>query len=152
MVLTLRFTDILLFLLTACGCAAALYAIVLMRRMNDTLAQWQRTAHKLDEVLPHVQRLCASSEEAVRSVKGLADQGTRAVTDITEVTGQIREAAEEGLARLHGLMGAMDAAAMLVSSFKAGLAAVQVCKQEDGDVANCDPGSIEEKSHEERDL
>jgi hypothetical protein len=152
MVLTLRLTDILLLLLTACGCAAAIYAIVLMRRMNETLAQWQRTAHKLDEVLPHFQRLCASSEEAARAVKGLADQGTRVVTDITEVTGQIRDAAEEGLARLHGLMGVMDAASMLVSSFKAGLAAVQACKPESGDVPNCDQGSIEEKSHEERDL
>lgn len=152
MVLTLRLTDILLMLLTACACAAAIYAIALMRRMNAMLSDWRRTAAKLDEVMPHIQRLCSTSEEAMRSVKGLADQSTRAVTNVVEVTDQIRDVAEEGLARLHGLMGVMNTASMLASSFKAGLAAMQACKQDGDEVSNSDDDSLEETEDEKRDL
>ena len=88
----------------------------------------------------------------MRSVKGLADQGTRVVSDVVEVTGQIRDVAEEGLARLHGLMGVMDAASMLVSSFKAGLAVVQACKKDDDEGSKPDDDSSEETDDEQRDL
>jgi hypothetical protein len=125
MMLTLRLTDILLMLLTAFACAAALYAIALMRRMNAMLDDWRKTATKLDEVLPHVQRLCTTSEGAMRSVHELAGQGTRVVEDVAEVTGEVREVIEDGLARLHGIMGALDTFSVLATSFKAGLAAVQ---------------------------
>lgn len=152
MMLTLRLTDILLILLTACACAVAIYAIALMRRMNATMVDWQRTAHKLDEVLPDIQHFCATSGEAMQAVKGLADQSARVVTDVAEVTGQIRDAAEEGLARLHGLMGAVSTASMLISSFKAGLAAVQACRQDHDEEPESDEGSFEEADDEQRDL
>jgi len=152
MLLTLRLTDILLLILTACACAVALYAIALMRRMNAMLLDWRRTAGKLDEVLPDVRRFCATSEEAMRSVKVLADQGTRVVTDVAEVTDQIRDAAEEGLARLHGLMSVLNTASMLVTSFQAGLAAVQACKKDDDEGSKPDDDSSEETDDEQRDL
>lgn len=152
MIVTLRLTDILLVLLTACACAVAIYAIALMRRMNAVLMDWRKTALKLDEVLPDIQHFCATSGEAMQSVKGLADQSTRVVTDVAEVTGQIRDAAEEGLARLHGLMGVLNTASMLMSSFKAGLAAVQACRQDGEEKPDSDEGSFEEADDEQRDL
>ena len=152
MLLTLRLTDLLLILLTGFVCAAALYAIVLMRHMKAVLLDWRRTANKMEEVLPRIQRLCDTSEETMRSVKGLADQGTRVVSDVAEVTSQVRDVAEEGLARLHGLMGVVDAASMLVSSFKAGLAVVQACKKDGEAVADSDEGIIEETDNEKRAL
>ena len=152
MLLTLRLTDLLLILLTGFVCAAALYAIVLMRHMKAVLLDWRRTANKMEEVLPRIQRLCDTSEETMRSVKGLADQGTRVVSDVAEVTDQIRDAAEEGLARLHGLMSVLNTASMLVTSFQAGLAAVQACKKDDDEGSNPDDDSSEEADDEQRDL
>ena len=150
--LTLRLTDILLMLLTACACAATIYAIALMRRLNVMIVDWRRMVAKVDEILPHIQRLSVTSEEAMRSVKGLADQGHAAMTNVVEVTDQLREVAEEGLARLHGLMNAINTASILVSSFKAGLAAVQACKQDSDEASNSDDGTTEETDDEKRDF
>lgn len=88
----------------------------------------------------------------MQSVKGLADQGTRVVTDVVEVTDQIRDVAEEGLARLHGLLSVMNTVSVLVSSFKVGLAAVQACKKDHDEVSNSDDDSSEETDDEKRDL
>jgi hypothetical protein len=150
--LTLRLTDFFLMLLTAFACAAAIYAIAFMRRMNQMADDWRKTMVRFNEVLPSFKNLCVTSEEAMRSVKGLADQGNAAMTDVVEVTGQIRDVAEEGLARLHGLMGALNTASMLVTSFKAGLEAVKALKSDDEEDTNPVDSSSEETENEKRDL
>ena len=153
MLVTLKLTDILFTLLTVCVGAAAIYAILVMRRVNAMLLDWKRTSGKWEEVLPQIQRLCSTSEETMRSVKGLADQSTVVMTDAAEVTGQIRDAAEQGLARLHGLMGVMDTASMLAGSFKAGLAAMR-CSNRDSEEEDSNPynDSPKETENEKRDL
>ena len=152
MLVTLSLTDILLMILTVCVGAAAIYAIALMRRLNAILLDWKRAAGKFEEVLPQIQHFCATSEEAMRSVKGLADQGALVMTDAAEVASQIRDVAEEGLARLHGLMGVMDTASMLANSFKAGLAAMRCCNADSDGNLNPDNDSSKETDDEKRDL
>jgi hypothetical protein len=150
--LTLRLTDFFLMLLTAFACAAAIYAITLMRRMNQMADDWRKTMARFNEILPSFKNLCVTSEEAMRSVKGLADQGNAAMTDVVEVTGQIRDVAEEGLSRLHGLMGALNTASMLVTSFKAGLEAVKALKSDDEQDRSADDSSFEETEDEKGNL
>lgn len=145
---TVRLTDIFLLIITACACAVTFYAIALMRRLSAILADWRSTADKLDEVLTRAQRLCTTSEEAMQSVKGLADQGTLVVTNVVEVSDQIRNVAEEGLARLHGLMAVVNTASMLVSSFKAGLAAVRACRKNADENSKSDEDSSRETENE----
>ncbi len=149
--LTLRLTDILLLILTGMACVGALYAITLIRGMNSMLADWRKTSAKLDEVLPHVQRLCVTAEEAMRSVKVLADQGNRVAGDVADVTDQLKEVAQQGMARIQGLYSAFDAVAVLMSSFKTGLAAVQALRESDEDVSDPE-GPSEETDDEERDV
>lgn len=150
--LTLKLTDILLLILTGMACVGAMYAIFLIRSMNAMLADWRKTAAKLDEVLPHVQRLCVTTEEAMRSVKVLADQGNRVASDVADVTDQLKEVAHQGMARIQGLYSAFDAVAVLMSSFKTGLAAVQALRERDEDVSDPNEGPSEETDDEERDV
>ena len=150
--LTLRLTDILLLILVGIACVGSIYAINLIRGMSAVLADWRKTAAKLDEVLPHVQRLCVTTEEAMRSVKVLADQGNRVAGDVADVTDELKEVVQQGMARVQGLYSAFDAVAVLMSSFKTGLAAVQALRERDDDVSDPDEGPSEETDDEERDV
>lgn len=144
--LTLRLTDLLLVLLTAFACAGTLYAIALMRRMNTMLDDWRRTSAKLDAVIPDIRSLCATSEEAMRSVRQLADKGSGVVEDVAEVTGQLRDVAEEGLARVQGIMGALDNLGTVVGGFKAGLAAAKAVLTKD----DCNTGDdVDKETYDE---
>ena len=67
------------------------------------------------------------------------------------MTSELRDIAEDAVARYHGLISAFDTMGMLLSSFKAGLAAVQALKGSGEQVSDLD-GPSEETGDEERNL
>jgi uncharacterized protein YoxC len=148
---TIRMTDFLLMILTGLACVAVVYLVFMIRKLTSVLDDLRRTTAKIDQVIPDIKTLCTTTEEAMRSVKGLSDQGTRVATDVAEVTGELREVAEDVMARYYGMIKAFDTVSMLVSSFKAGLAAVQALKCSDEQMSDPE-GPSEETDDEEGNL
>jgi len=148
---TMRLTDLLLMILAGLSCVAVVALVMMLRRLTVVLDDFHKTSAKIDAVIPHIQSLCTTTEETLRSVKGLTDQGTKVAADVAAVTDEIRDVAEDALARYHGLVNAFDTVGMLLSSFKAGLAAVQAVKERNEQVSDPD-GPSEDTSDEERDI
>lgn len=147
---TIRLTDFLLMILTGLTCVAVVYLVVMIRKLTSVLDDMRKTSARIDQVIPHIQNLCTTTEETMRSVKGLSDQGTRVASDVADVTGELREVAEDVVARYHGLIKAFDTVNMLASSFKAGLAAVQALKGSGEQMS--DPEGPSEEDDEEGNL
>lgn len=147
---TIRLTDFLLMILTGLTCVAVIYLVVMIRKLTSVLDDMRKTSARIDQVIPHIQNLCTTTEETMRSVKGLSDQGTRVASDVADVTGELREVAEDVVARYHGLIKAFDTVNMLASSFKAGLAAVQALKGSGEQMS--DPEGPSEEDDEEGNL
>jgi hypothetical protein len=148
---TIRLTDFLLMILTGLTCVAVIYLVVMIRKLTSVLDDMRKTSARIDQVIPHIQNLCTTTEETMRSVKGLSDQGTRVAADVADVTGELREVAEDVVARYHGMIKAFDTVNMLVSSFKAGLAAVQALKRSEEQMSDPE-GPSEEADDEEGNL
>ncbi len=148
---TIRLTDFLLMILTGLACVAVVYLVAMIRKLTAVLDDMRKTSARIDQVIPHIQNLCTSTEETMRSVKGLSDQGTRVAADVADVTGELREVADDVVARYHGLVSAFDSVSVLASSFKAGLAAVQALRHSDDQVSDPE-GPSEETDDEEGNL
>jgi hypothetical protein len=149
--LTIRLTDFLLMILTGLTCVAVIYLVIMIRKLTSVLEDMRRTSARIDQVIPDIRTLCTTTEETMRSVKALSDQGTRVAADVADVTGELREVAEDVMARYHGMIKAFDTVSMLVSSFKAGLAAVQALKCS-GEQESDSEGPSEEADDEEGNL
>lgn len=131
MTITLKYSDVLLTLLTLFFCAGVIYFIVTLRRLR-TLAEdvqklvagtgeeAQKLIRRVTEVVPRIERLTDDVVETSQSVRVLAEASTYAVDDLNSVTAKTRALAEKSLEYIGIILEPLQRLAAMFTAFQAG--------------------------------
>jgi uncharacterized protein YoxC len=125
MTITLKISDVLLFIVTAFLCVGTAYLIMTLRKLRATADQMEKAVRQVRELLPKIDRLTEEAADTARSIRRLADSSREVVEDVTSVSAQFREFAEKGLGYVAIIMEPLRKLAAIAAGIQAGLGVFQ---------------------------
>ena len=125
MTITLKISDVLLFILTVFLCGGAVYMILVLRKLRATADQVEKAVRQVRELLPKIERLVNEAAEASHAIRRLAESSREAMDDVTSVTSQLRGIAEKGLGYLSIILEPIRKIAAIAAGIQVGLSVFQ---------------------------
>lgn len=125
MTITLKISDVLLFIVTVFLCGGTVYLIMTLRKLRATADQVEKVVRQVRELLPKIDRLTEEAADTARSIRRLADTSREAVEDVASVSAQFREVAEKGLGYVAIIMEPLRKLAAIAAGIQAGLGVFQ---------------------------
>jgi hypothetical protein len=104
MTVTINYTAFLLTIGTGIGIAALVYFMVVLARINRTVARLDTVIDRADQALASLQTLAEESTVTVVAARHLIDQGSRVVADFSSVSARMRDIADSDAGRALSLI------------------------------------------------
>jgi hypothetical protein len=125
MTITLKISDVLLFIVTIFLCGGTVYLILALRKLRATADQVEKAVRQVRDLLPKIERLTVEAADAAQSIRRLADSSREAVDDVTSVTARFREIAEKGLGYVGIILEPIRKLAAIAAGIQVGLSVFQ---------------------------
>lgn len=126
--ITIRYVDLLLTILTGCAVGVTIALIVGVARLRGTLARVDAFLARASALVPEIDRVSVEVEHTLQSVRRLSDRAEQIAGDVEAMTSQTREAAVPLLKELGTqvelAVRTLRHLAALLAGAKAGLAAM----------------------------
>jgi hypothetical protein len=91
--ITVEYADFLLTVLTVCAVLITAVIVPVVLRMRQALARLEAPVDRLTTLIPEIERLAIEGEQAIRSMRTLADAAGAIAQDVGSVTASTREVA-----------------------------------------------------------
>lgn len=125
---TIRYVDLLLTVLTVCGVGVTVALVVGVLRLRTTLVRVDDFLLRLGALLPEIDRVSVEAEHTLQSVRRLSDRAEEIASDVESMTSETRAATLPLLRELGSQVelaaGALRHLTALLVGARAGLAAL----------------------------
>ena len=125
MTVTISYTAFLLTIVAGVGIAALVYFIIVLARVNRTLARLDPLVDRADAVLGSLKTLIDQTTETVITARHIVDEGTRVVNDFSVVSARLRDLAESDAGRALTLMERVKSFIAIFAGVKTAFASVK---------------------------
>lgn len=125
MTVTINYTAFLLTIGTGIGIAAMVYFMVVLARINRTVARLDTVIDRADQVLGSLQTLAEESTVTVVAARHLIDQGSRVVADFSSVSARMRDIAGSDAGRALSLVERLRSFAAIFAGVRTAFTSVK---------------------------
>jgi uncharacterized protein YoxC len=123
--ITLNYSAVLLTVVSGVGVAALVYLIVVLARINRTVARFDKVIDGTESLLESLRTLADESTETVASARTLLQEGQHVVADVAAVSAQVRDLAGSGAGQALSLIGRVKSALAVVAGVRTAVATVR---------------------------
>jgi hypothetical protein len=125
MTVTINYTAFLLTIGAGIGIAALVYFMVVLARINRTVARLDTVIDRAEQTLGSLQTLAEESTVTVVAARHLIDQGSRVVADFSSVSARMRDIAESDAGRALSLIERLRSFAAIFAGVKTAFTSVK---------------------------
>jgi uncharacterized protein YoxC len=125
MTVTISYTAFLLTIVAGVGIAALVYLIIVLARLNRTLARLDPVIDRAGTVLASLHTLAEEATVTVVSARHLVEEGNRVVNDFSVVSARMRDLAASDAGRALSLMERVKSFVAIFAGVKTAMASVK---------------------------
>lgn len=125
MTVTISYTAFLLTILCGIGIAALVYLIIVMVRINRTVARFDKIIDGTESLLGSLKTLADESTSTVAAARTLIDEGQLVVADVAAVSAQVRQLSAGGVDQALSLIGRIKSTIAIFAGVKTALTTVK---------------------------
>ena len=126
MTVTINYTAFLLTIIAGAGIAALVYLIIVLARLNRTLARLDPVIERADAVLISLHTLAEEATVTVVAARHLVEESNRVVADVSEVSARLRDLSAGSALRTMSLIDRVKSFVAIFAGVKTALASVKL--------------------------
>ena len=125
MTVTISYTAFLLTILAGVGIATLVYLIVVLVRINRTVARFDKVIDGTENLLGSLKTLADEAAGTVVAARGLIDEGQRVAADVAAVSAHVRDLAEGGAGQALSFFGRVKSFLAIAAGIKTAITTVR---------------------------